>query len=1103
MIRNRIRWLGLRSQTSRGRADARRRRKHWAIENLEDRLLLSGSPNIYTVTSTSNSTTGTGTSGALPYLIGLANGNTTNTAGSEIVFSPMVFSSPKIIMPLSTLALTAPAAYGPEVIDGPGANLVTINGADAIGIFSVANGTTATIAGLTLTNGNAASGGGIVNQGTLTLSNCTVTGNNATSTSGGGIYNSGTLSLSNCTVTGNSATSSGGGIYNKGTLNLNNCTVGTSTGINTASSGGSIYNSGALTATDCTVTGKSTGALGVGGGIENVDTTTLINSTVSNSSSPVAGGGIYSSGTLILANCTIASNQTGGSGGGNGGGIENEGVLSLTSCTIANNKAAIYGGGISVGGDSTSTTLANTIVAGNSAGSNSDGPDISGTVNSLGYNLIGNNSGSGGFGPTDLQGTASNPLNPLLGQLQNNGGPTPTMALSPGSPAIDAGSNVLIPSAITTDQRGFARIANGLVDIGAFEVQVYTAYSTADSGGGSLRNALNNANQAGGSVVVVTATGVIGLASALPTITQSVQILGPGANNLVVSGSGLYQVFNINSGSSVTIAGLTISDGMVSNNDGGGIENAGALTLTDCTVANNAATGSVVNEPTGGGIYNSGTVTATRCTIANNSAVLDGGGIDNDGTVILANCTIAGNQTSGDGGGIQNEGVLSATNCTIANNSAALDGGGISVGVNSTSTTLANTIVGGNSAASGPDVSGMVTSKGYNLIGNPSGGSGFANNDTLGKNPVIGILQNNGGPTPTIALLPGSPAIGAGSSSISGVTVPSTDQRGVPRPFNGTVDIGAFQSRGFTITVSGGNNQRVLVKTAFPLPLTATVSSPFGDPVQGGVVTFTAPSSGASATFPNGNTAVIDASGFASVSVSANNVVGTNNVAATYTVTPAANGASGTNLSFTLTNLPAPVRFIIDVPNSSGTFTLGTSYKIVVLASTNTAGTQQATGYRGSIQFNSSRVATLPGYYTFVAADNGVHTFPNGIVFGQTGTVYITVYDTINQGIVGQVACNVVSDPPAATTKASSARLARKKLAASRKLQAHAALELQSENTSKARETVAVAGVGSLHRAGVAGRRASVVAQADAAREHILAELRGSLRAYLAAERLT
>ena len=514
-----------------------------------------------------------------------------------------------------------------------------------------------------------------------------------------------------------------------------------------------------------------------------MDTTTLINSTVSNSSSPVAGGGIYSSGTLILANCTIASNQTGGSGGGNGGGIENEGVLSLTSCTIANNKAAIYGGGISVGGDSTSTTLANTIVAGNSAGSNSDGPDISGTVNSLGYNLIGNNSGSGGFGPTDLQGTASNPLNPLLGQLQNNGGPTPTMALSPGSPAIDAGSNVLIPSAITTDQRGFARIANGLVDIGAFEVQVYTAYSTADSGGGSLRNALNNANQAGGSVVVVTATGVIGLASALPTITQSVQILGPGANNLGGQRQRALPGIQHQLGFERDHRRLDHlrRDGM--NNDGGGIENAGALTLTDCTVANNAATGSVVNEPTGGGIYNSGTVTATRCTIANNSAVLDGGGIDNDGTVILANCTIAGNQTSGDGGGIQNEGVLQpATNCTIANNSAALDGGGISVGVNSTLTTLANTIVGGNSAASGPDVSGMVTSKGYNLIGNPSGGSGFANNDTLGKNPVIGILQNNGGPTPTIALLPGSPAIGAGSSSISGVTVPSTDQRGVPRP---------------------------------------------------------------------------------------------------------------------------------------------------------------------------------------------------------------------------------------------------------------------------------------------------------------------------------
>jgi hypothetical protein len=90
----------------------------------------------------------------------------------------------------------------------------------------------------------------------------------------------------------------------------------------------------------------------------------------------------------------------------------------------------------------------------------------------LGHNLIGNGSGSSGFDPTDLVGTASNPIDPLLGPLADNGGPTLTMALLPGSPAIDAGDNTDAPM---WDQRGpgFRRIVNGTIDIGAYEVQAH------------------------------------------------------------------------------------------------------------------------------------------------------------------------------------------------------------------------------------------------------------------------------------------------------------------------------------------------------------------------------------------------------------------------------------------------------------------------------------------------------------------------------------------------------------------------------------------------------------------------------------------------------
>ena len=114
-------------------------------------------------------------------------------------------------------------------------------------------------------------------------------------------------------------------------------------------------------------------------------------------------------------------------------------------------------------------TIGNTIVAGNTAATS--GPDAFGTFASQGNNLIGETDGSSGWVGSDLTGTVAQPLDPLLAPLAYYGGPTQTMALLPGSPAIDAGNNALIPAGVTTDQRGFARIVNGTVDIGAFEAQ--------------------------------------------------------------------------------------------------------------------------------------------------------------------------------------------------------------------------------------------------------------------------------------------------------------------------------------------------------------------------------------------------------------------------------------------------------------------------------------------------------------------------------------------------------------------------------------------------------------------------------------------------------
>ena len=141
--------------------------------------------------------------------------------------------------------------------------------------------------------------------------------------------------------------------------------------------------------------------------------------------------------------------------------------MTVQSSTIAGNSAN-EGGGIATTDGSAS--IVDTIVAANTAPNG--GADVNGTLDSLGNNLIGNPAGATGLTARDLVG-----LNPDLGPLQNNGGPTPTMALLPGSPAIDAGTTT---STLATDQRGLTRVINGASDIGAFELQIVAP--TADAG---------------------------------------------------------------------------------------------------------------------------------------------------------------------------------------------------------------------------------------------------------------------------------------------------------------------------------------------------------------------------------------------------------------------------------------------------------------------------------------------------------------------------------------------------------------------------------------------------------------------------------------------
>ncbi len=402
------------------------------------------------------------------------------------------------------------------------------------------------------------------------------------------------------------------------------------------------------------------------------------------------------------------------------------------------------------------------------------------------------------------------------------------------------------------------------------------------------------------------------------------------------SSSGSLGLFAIGGGilnfGSMTITGSVISDNSMIDYSGGGIGNEGSMTITGSVISGNTAgfrAGNTGRSGYGGGIDNYGTLTVASSSISGNTAVFGtGGGIENDsyGTLSVIDSTINANAADG-GGGIFNDdrGKATITNSTVSGN-AANSGGGI---LNSATMTLTSSTISGNSASSGSGIYNAPSPYYYSpppppptltlstsILAN-SGGSNLDNvgaahfnsmgynlfsdspavtiqaTDLVNTNPLLAPLANYGGPTFTQALLPGSPAINAGVS-VPGVT---TDQRGVPRPQGTAPDIGTFQSRGFTLTILSGNNQSTTVSAPFSASLGVTVTSPFGEPVAGGLVTFNTSSSEASAVLSS-STASIAANGQATVSANANSTSGS------YVVTAQTKGAN--SVTFALTNNAIP-----------------------------------------------------------------------------------------------------------------------------------------------------------------------------------------------------
>jgi len=367
----------------------------------------------------------------------------------------------------------------------------------------------------------------------------------------------------------------------------------------------------------------------------------------------------------------------------------------------------------------------------------------------------------------------------------------------------------------------------------AVHAAVYVPTKPADTADGacdadcSLREAVLAANTHPGDDVILLHKGVyvlsipgdeaLGAAGDLDVLDDLV-LIGDGAGNTTVNGGAVDRIFQIPGGITVEIRDVTLRNGRAQG-DGGAILNMGELTVVRSLLAANASVAGASGEGYGGAIFTDGqgsSLVLTGSVLSGNTAQAGGGGIAIGGQAALANVTIAGNQTTGPlGGGIYvfARARTQVNNATIVGNSATLEGGGIFaanaafIGFNPS---VFNSILAGNIAASKPDCSGSLDS-GYDLISDATGciGPSAARHDLLGTpaariDPRTGLLAFNGGPTPTTALLAGSPALNAGNPAAPGggaLACEAVDQRGVARPAGGC-DIGAFEAT--TACVAGG-----------------------------------------------------------------------------------------------------------------------------------------------------------------------------------------------------------------------------------------------------------------------------------------------------------
>ena len=420
--------------------------------------------------------------------------------------------------------------------------------------------------------------------------------------------------------------------------------------------------------------------------------------------------------------------------------------------------------------------------------------------------------------------------------------------------------------------------------------------NSSDSDPGSLRGTIAAANPGD---AITFAAGLSSQTITLVTplvIDKDLTINGAGAAHLTVSGGGATQIFQVTSPVSFTLQNLTIANGAAAS--GAALADTGGATIaiSGCTFNGNSATSA------GGAIYATGTMTIADSLLSGNSAVSGGAIYGNSAATVISNTTVANNSATNGGGIYLSGGATTLTNATIAGNIATISGGGIRITAGAIS--LKNTILANNTAPSGPDMAGTVTSQGYNLVTDTTGATfTTTTGDVTGQDPLLGVLADNGGPTATMALLSGSPAIDTGTCTGS----PTADKRGIARPQNTLCDMGAYE-RGVpdSIQVTAGAGQSTTIDTAFAGSLQLRVTDILGFPLDGVNVTFAGPGSGAGITA--GGNAATNASGIASFSASANGNAGSYSVTAT---------VGSLTAGYTLTNTKANQTITFNPPASA------------------------------------------------------------------------------------------------------------------------------------------------------------------------------------------